>query len=273
MKRIMNNQTFPIGLLGIYYGIRNTKKCKTNPIHLQESRIKNMQNEPKSEAYAEPKAKSRRAGEPNYNLPINSFTHILIHFFMQNEPNLNISATKNCLDIASCLLYLLQLFTRQMQNFQKITKKTRILQLLDNNPLNSMYNKDLHKYFTPKYKFTHQPIYSYTHSLFYPKQTQFQNFEHRVSSIKNRKYAKRTKSQKKRLLPHLAQRATGDESRTKMQNEPNLETNPSWPTSSNDSRATAHERRINIQNEPNYNSANRKLEIENRKSPWVTSDE
>ncbi len=53
--------------------------------------------------------------EPNLKLPAIKN--------MKNKPNLNISATKIPLFLASWLLCLLQFFTRQMQNFTKKSKK------------------------------------------------------------------------------------------------------------------------------------------------------
>ncbi len=84
-----------------------------------------MKNKPNSEAYAETKSKSRRAGEPNF------FTHQPIHssaqsLFMQNKPNLPPNTpTKNAKDTNFTPIFhsLLQLFNHRRRTFTHKSQK------------------------------------------------------------------------------------------------------------------------------------------------------
>ncbi len=144
----------------------------------------------------------------DFSIPFASF----INCFMQNKPNFTPNApTKHANDanFIPIFHYLSTIIYPPKAAFpQKCPKKhalfhlfyphkaafCRFLQLLDINTLNSMYNKDLHNFFNPKYPCimrlvscvfspllfktnpifsTHPPIYPSAHSLFYAKQTQF----------------------------------------------------------------------------------------------------
>ena len=153
-------------------------------------------------------------------------------------------------------------------------KNAHFYQLSDPKVLNSMYNKHLHKHFTPKYHsqeefthcssggkiyktnpisaftFTHLLIYPFTHPHIHAKQTQFQQADHerRITNQaieakrRSRQSGKQTQFYSQRPLAHITKRATGHGSRF-IQNEPNFTHNASWPTSPNGSRVTIHPKR------------------------------
>ena len=156
------------------------EKCKTNPItKLQASRIENrsskiLQNEPNYNTPNRKPVLSKVEWIENrisqiYS-PINPFAHSHIHFFMQNEPNFN----QRLVTIHQRLTTInmqnkpnsntpnrkLKIENRKSRtiiykpkaNFcSKNDKNARILYFSVINTLNSIYNKDLHNFFAPKY--------------------------------------------------------------------------------------------------------------------------
>ncbi len=146
--------------------------------------------------------------------------------------------------------------------------------LFDFNTLNSMYNKDLHNYFTspngsratshesrlmqnePNYN---QLIHSSTHILIHFFMQNEPNLE-TSPSWPTSPNGSRATSHESRLMQNEPNHNQLIHSSTHilihffMQNEPNLETSPSWPTSPNGSRATSHESRL-MQNEPNLETS------------------
>ncbi len=103
-------------------------------------------------------------------------------------------------------------------------------QLLSNNILNSMHNKDLHKY-------------SLRYTLQESRETRDEKMQNKPNFIA------------KRLKDH--EKTSHDLCKTN-------------PISTIENQQSSIEK---MQNKPKLNTANRKLEIENRKSPWATRDE
>ncbi len=130
---------------------------------------------------------------------INPFTHQPILFFMQNEPNFILKGPtkhKNDANFNPNIYAKIKNFPKKSKKIQKISSKIpvshhffnsfpfffyyfytlfhlfyppkaafcRFFHLSNINTLNSMYNKDLHNFFTParRYSSTHLLIYSFT---------------------------------------------------------------------------------------------------------------
>ena len=149
MKRTMNNQPFPTRLLGISTDIRNTiyvirdYLCKTNPI-LQKTHISIIL--AKDYMMFDFTNHENKSKTPPQAVQINnqSFNNQL-----KGKPNLTINQSRPKAESTNNQSSIIdnQLKAPHKAHFSsKIAKNTRLLQFLDPNTLNSMYNKDLHNF-------------------------------------------------------------------------------------------------------------------------------
>ncbi len=127
--------------------------------------------------------------------------------FIQNKPNFTPNAsTKHANGVDFTTNFCLHL----LQKDAKIAKKTRFFQLLEQNTLNSMYNKDLYEYSHQNtlHKWSLPAVFGAGKNA---KRTQFQppSEAPKTTSHERRKNAKQTQLQYHHLLAHIAPRATG----------------------------------------------------------------
>ncbi len=119
--------------------------------------IKKMQNKPnlnhRHTTYAIRDHLCKTNPIPNHQ-HIHSYTHSPVYPKMQNKPNFKTYMLQGIDETRKRWRFYPHLFHKNKQLFLRNTQKTRTFlhfsQLLDPNTLNSMYNKDLQKYFHKK---------------------------------------------------------------------------------------------------------------------------
>ena len=144
-----------------------------------------MQNKPNSKTYAETKSKSRRAGKPNFTINTSSPTSL-------NGP-------------------------RVTGHGSRITAHTPRLtshDLFKTNPIPKLQESCIENYAKQtQLQFTHSPFNSFTHLLFYAKQTQSSTTERQETSDERRTNVKRTQflspthernTKKTQILPNFS---------------------------------------------------------------------